>query len=330
MMARNRWKSLDYEPPVHRGDGVVGGRGDRATSPREPVRTPVVSDGGLAPVVGQARGAYLLRDYPAVLDLLEPRLCEEPDLPGGQRILADALARLHREPEALERLREAVRQSPADWLARASLASLLLRSCDETIRSSSSHPLTLSIATEAVTHLQEALAAEPRPALRELLGAAHWRAGQETLRGGQYRKAERHFAAAAAEFRAAAAASGAARVALPARRSSAFIGQAVALLASGEVEAAQRLFSRSTMSGLGEVRRHGLRQDRGPSHGADDPLVRFAAGLYELCEELMRLPPAERREAASSLLDLVLAVRLAVGFFDGRQAVSLLWAGGPC
>jgi tetratricopeptide (TPR) repeat protein len=262
--------------------------------------------------VTQALGDYMLRSYQAVVDLLEPRLHEDPALPGGQRTLAHALARLNREPEAIAHLREAVRQSPSDWLARASLSTLLLRSQEESV-TPASHQVIRSTAPEAVAHLEAALVAEPRPAMRELLGAARWRAGQEALQSGHDSEAARQFAAAGAEFLAAAEASGAARMALPARQSAAFVGQAVALLRSGRTEAAQQLFSRSKAPGI----------------AAGDPLGRFAAGLYELCEEWARVPAAERLEAAEALRELVLQVRLAVAFYDGRQAVCLAWTGGP-
>src|SRR5437870_2430482 len=185
-MAANRWKSLDYEPPATgREEGATGRRGDGATGRGE--RTSVRPEGvaarerrspaepwsdRLSGVVAQARSAYLLRNYQAAVDLLERRLGEEPALPGGQRILGQALARLNREPEALERLRAAVGHTAEDWLARASLASLLLRSDDH-------GPHTPSAPVEAITHLQEALQIEPLPALRELLGAAEWCAGQD-------------------------------------------------------------------------------------------------------------------------------------------------------
>jgi tetratricopeptide (TPR) repeat protein len=346
-MAGNRWKNLDFEPPSRRGEGETGRQGEGATArtgnrgaeggARRPEqlgpskgavsRAPECLNADLPPEVTQAVGAYLLRNYSAVVALLEARLEDEPALPGGQRTLGLALARLNRAPEAVDRLRAAVRQCPSDWLARASLASLLLRSdgeetvpprhrgaADEDVTTRSSGPQAKrSSAAESAEHLQAALGAAPRPALRELLGAARWRLGQEALRAGEYREAGRAFAAATAEFTGAAEVSGAARQALPVRQSSAFIGQAVALLLAGELEAAQALFARSPLQGA----------------AAGHPLGRFAAGLFELCEELARAPVAERIEAAVSLRDMVLNVRLAVGFYDGRQAVSLAWAGGP-
>jgi len=136
--------------------------------------------------------------------------------------------------------------------------------------------------------------------------------GQEGLQFGRHPEAARQFAAAGAEFAAAAETSGAARLALPVRRSAAFVGQATALLLVGHTAAAQRLFSQSPVPGV----------------AVGDPLGRFAAGLYELCDELARVPAAERFEAAAALRDVVLQVRLAVGFYDGRQAVSLTWTGG--
>jgi predicted Zn-dependent protease len=341
MMAANRWNNLDFERPSERGgdgatqrggEGATGRRGDGAKrradvpDPERPnapgARPPLLSasrpkrsspaperlNTDLPPVVTQALGAYMLRSYQAVVDLLEPRLRDDPALPGGQRTLGHALARLNREPEAIDRLREAVRQSPADWLARASLASLLLRAQDEPLPSSH-HSI---IPSSAAAHLEAALAAAPRPALRELLGAARWRVGQEALQSGYEQEAVRQFAAAGAEFAAAAETSRAARMALPVRQSSAFVGQAVALLLAGQTEAAQRLFSRSPVAGV----------------AANDPLGRFAAGLYELCDELARVSAAERLEAAAALREVVLQVRLAVGFYDGRQAVSLAWTGG--
>src|SRR5262249_18436827 len=117
---------------------------------------------------------------------------------------------------------------------------------------------------------------------------------------------------AAAEFAAAAELSNLARQALPARQAAAYVGQAVALLLAGESEAAQRLFSRtSTMVTT-----------------SDDPISRFAVGLYELCEELQLLSASERAETTAALREVVLQTRLIVAFYDGRQAVSLGWHSG--
>src|SRR3954447_2398438 len=120
-MATNRWKNLDYAAPSKSTSvGQVGRPPDRATGGAETVTdergaaekaiglTPTDPwSGSLPGVVGQAKGAYLLRNYQIVVDLLEPQLAAETNLPGGQRLLGQALARLHREPEAVERLREA-------------------------------------------------------------------------------------------------------------------------------------------------------------------------------------------------------------------------------
>src|SRR4051794_24224632 len=111
-MATNRWKNLDYATPSSgKSAGQVARSPDRETGGAETVtdeRRAAESAIGLIPtdpwsgrlpgVVGQARGAYLLRNYQATVDLLEPQLTAEPDLPGGQRLLGQALARLHREP----------------------------------------------------------------------------------------------------------------------------------------------------------------------------------------------------------------------------------------
>ena len=230
-MATNRWKSLDYAAPSNgKSAGQAGRPPDRATSEAETVTDergapegalgPISTDpwsGRLPGVVGQARGAYLLRNYQAVVDLLEPQLTAEPELPDGQRLLGQALARLHREPEAVERLREAGRQSLQDWLARASLASLLLSGAsgvDLPIGEASANPRNgpdadrkvgatnnpnppvcslQSNLTEAVTSLQTALDIAPLPAVRELLGAACWRYGQAALAGGRFPEAASRF-----------------------------------------------------------------------------------------------------------------------------------------
>jgi hypothetical protein len=152
----------------------------------------------------------------------------------------------------------------------------------------------------------------PPPAARELLGAAHWRHGQVVLGLGRDREAARAFVRSAAEFAAAADLSPVARQELPARQAASFVGQTVALLLAGESEAAQRLFSRTDFTGVVNA----------------DPIARFAAGLFELCEELQLLPASERAEIAAGLRVVVLQTRLVVGFFDGRQAVSLAWQSG--
>ncbi len=234
-------------------------------------------------------------------------------------MLSQALARLNREGEAIERLRQAARQEPADWLALASLASLLLRApapvgkeAPSAARGASSPEFP---AAEAAGHLKAALAVAPErahPPLRELLGAARWQEGQDLLRTEDEATAARRFAAAGEEFTAAAAASAAARQALPDRQAAVYVGQAISLLLADQPDAAQRLFSRLCP----------------PGAGAQDPVFRFAAGLFELGDELSRLPAAERKEAAAPLRGVVRETRLAVGFYDGRQAVSLVWLGG--
>jgi len=148
--------------------------------------------------------------------------------------------------------------------------------------------------------------------MRELLGAACWRYGQAALAGGRLPEAASCFGRAVSEFEAAARESRAAAAALTVRRSTSFVGQAAALLSAGRVEAAQQLFSRSSLSGV---------------HSAE-PLARFAASLYSFCDELAGLPREEVIQAAAALREAVLAVRLEVGFYDGRQAVSLAWVSG--
>jgi len=336
IMAANRWKSLDYERPAGGRDSKAGSCeaeaavGDsRPAAPRlqlappaDPWREPLVG------VVAQARGAYLIRNYSVAVDLLEPRLREQPDLEGGQRILGLALGRLHHELESMERLRESVRQSQEDWLARAALASLLLRGDHARLAVAGYRPGIPSSGScgapdgsphaptgvlEAITLLREALSIALLPAVSELLGAARWRAGQDALRERRFRLAARLFGAAAADFSAAARKTGAARAALSLRQSTTFVGEAVALLCAGELETAQRLFSRSPVLGL----------------SAAEPLSRFAARLFEFSGELGRLPPPDRSEAVAALREMVLAVRLEVGFYDGRQPVCVAWTGGP-
>ncbi len=256
-------------------------------------------------VVAQAQGAYWLRNYQTAADLLEPLLTEAPERPGARRVLGQALARLNREEEALRCLSGAVCREPDDWLARASLASLMLRRGE---------PAAGSTAGDAVAHLTRAQVSAPAgaaTAMHELLGAAEWRAGQEALKQGHDREAARRFAAAGTQFERAAAATATARRERPARSAAAFVGQAVALLLAGETATAQRLFSR--LSG---------------SCTETEPMVRFAAGLYELCEELAQVTVEERAATAAALRTVVLETRLEVGFYDGRWMVNLVWHGG--
>jgi hypothetical protein len=326
IMAGNRWENLDFEPPrsakgasapVPLSGTEAASHDEAAADPHGLAEPPPPSNSAIAPaevlcpVVLQAQGAYFLRDYQAAVDHLEGPLLRDACLAGGQRLLGQALARLNREPEAVERLAEAVRQSGSDWLARSSLASLLLRS---------PAPPSSALPPEAGSAgrlLVEALGHAPemsRPAVRELLGAAYWQEGQECLRLAPGREAERRFGAAATEFARAADESASARRELPPRQSAALVGQAVALIVGGAPEAAQRLFSLSRL----------------PPAPPTDSLCRFAAGLYELCEELTFLPADERSPVVEALRDVVLQTRLEVAFYDGRAAVSLCWwAGAP-
>jgi tetratricopeptide (TPR) repeat protein len=319
IMAGNRWENLDFDRPRRPeglpADAPLAARSaadrDARASP-----TPCAHEGTLSGpaacreeqlpvVVVQAQGAYLLRNYQAAVDHLDAPLRQDPELAGGQRLMGLALARLNREAEAVDRLQQAVAQSASDWLARASLSSLLLR--------------TPSLATDrrpVVALLEEAVTAAPRSsraAVRELLGAAHWRSSQELLGEGHPREAERQFARAGEEFARAANESMSARPHLTARLSAVLVGQAVAFIAAGAPEAAQRLFSRTPV----------------PRTPSADPLCRFAAGLYELCDELAPVSAEERAPAVEALRQVVLQTRLEVGFYDGRGSVCLAWWSQP-
>jgi hypothetical protein len=318
IMAGNRWINLDFDQPRLResadpesaGVPPASTCGQDARAPRRSTEAPASAPSdSLPPVVLQAQGAYLLRNYQAAIDLLERPLQVVPVLEGGQRVLGQSLARLNREPAAIERLREAVRHSATDWLARASLASLVLRSPIPPSEAGAPGEVSAESLLEAAVPLAPARA---QGQIRELLGAARWCAGQEALRDGRAREAERRFSLAGAEFARAAAGSPAARRELPQRRAASLVGQAVALLLAGEPEAAQRLYSRTPL----------------PPVAPTDPLSRFAAGLYELCEEMTRLSSEDQAPAAEALREVVLETRLAVGFYDGRSAVSLSWWNG--
>jgi hypothetical protein len=135
-MAGNRWDNLDFDPPSsERGRAATSRRGGpHETTADLPDDRKGAESATVPPVpssVMQAQNAYAVRNYQMVIDLLESRLESQPDLAGGQRVLAQALARLNREEAAAVRLREAVRQSTNDWLARASLASLLLGASEQ-------------------------------------------------------------------------------------------------------------------------------------------------------------------------------------------------------
>jgi tetratricopeptide (TPR) repeat protein len=305
-MARHRWDNLDFDPPSREPSNRSASQRVAESAGDVLLDRPLDHHAPAAPLalcVIQAQSAYALRNYPLAVELLEARLGQEPDLPGGQRVMGLALARLRRDDEAIARLQEAVQQSEGDWLARTALASLLLGVPEQAGLPS---PVAL---------LGDALGTAPsaqRASMRELLGAAYWRAGQAALAGRQDRKAAQEFARARREFAAAAAASGAARMEEPARQAAAFVGQAVALLHAGETEAAQRLFS----------------SEWRPQTSAAGPLTRFAAGLYELCDALRLASPEERNQASDGLRQVVLDARLAVTFFDGQRAVSLTWLPG--
>src|SRR5205085_2562578 len=154
--------SLDFEPRQRcnpRNEAASKQPQSRVTG-ADPQR-PALDASTLPPEVVQAQSAHVLRNYPLVVELLEPRLHECPELPGGQRTLGFALARLNREEEARVRLREAARQSPADWAARTALASLLLR-----VNTDLDAPLlppdaSSSPTAEAVTHLEAAVTQSP-------------------------------------------------------------------------------------------------------------------------------------------------------------------------
>jgi hypothetical protein len=98
------------------------------------------------------------------------------------------------------------------------------------------------------------------------------------------------------------------------RLAAAYVGQAVAMVAAGQYEAAPRLFARRRAEGM----------------AATPALSRFARGLYELCDLAARLPGDERAAAGEALRPLLAAARLTATLWDGGHPLVLGWHGLPC
>jgi tetratricopeptide (TPR) repeat protein len=141
----------------------------------------------------------------------------------------------------------------------------------------------------------------------EIAGAAEWLRGQSRLRARNAAGAARHFEQAGALF-----ARSSPEPVLGERLAACYVGQAISLLLAGQLDAAQQCFSRLRRRELVPVTVHA-----------------FAQQLYELADAVRDFPSDERAAAIGPLVDLVLAARLRVRFYDGSQPVAMRWENMP-
>lgn len=248
-----------------------------------------------APALRAARGYYLLRQWPAAAAAVEGT----PDLPGAGVILSLARARLCERDAARDAFAAAVAMAPEEPHLRCARAAFLLRD---------GHGVpALADAEAGLAHADHR--SPLGTALLSLVGAARWRLGQEAMGRGEERRAVSEFDHAARAFRAAAAG----RRATAERLAAAYVGQAVAMVAAGQIEAVPRLFARRQAEGMS------------PSPS----LARFARDLYELCDLAARLPDAERSVVGEALRPVLAVAALQVSLWDGGYPVLLGWHGLP-
>jgi len=284
-MTKGRWQHLDLQKPAplptdSRREHAVE---DAAAAPSVPV--PPVPETTLHPEIRRARALYELRQFEQCADCLTGALAVHPEIPGANKLLGMALGRLGFTTDAARSLRAALAETPEDPAVLGSLISAEIRAG-------------LVPERRSVTATGE---------LGEIMGAAAWIRGQQALREGRTAEAALAFQEAGELF-----ASHSPPEVAPERVAAAYVGETVSHLAAGQLDAAQRGFSR-----LGARVR------------LPEATLRFARGLYELADALREVVPAERAAELAPLVDAVAAARLRLRFYEGTQPVEMYWENLP-
>jgi tetratricopeptide (TPR) repeat protein len=228
---------------------------------------------------------YVLHQFEQCADVLTAALAVHPEIPGARKLLGLALGRLDLPADAVQSLRAALVEAPDDPVLLGALISAEIRA--------GVVPARCSFTTTG--------------ALAEVVGAAEWARGQHALRAGRPAEAARAFQEAGELFTRHSPPEAAAE-----RVAAAYVGETVSHLAAGQLDAAQRGFSR-----LGA-------RVRFPKAS-----IRFARGLYELADALRDVDPAERAEELAPLVDAIAAARLRLRFHDGTRPVEMFWENLP-
>jgi tetratricopeptide (TPR) repeat protein len=348
-MRKDRWRSLDWEPPTRKTAEEAG-----AAVPPEPGngtsrKTRHGALGGLGlsrhPAVAAARGFYLLKNWQAVVDALSAETLEEPTADGAWLLRGLALAHLGELDAAKPALDRAIHLAPEDaFTGCVQAAFLLYRGWDveawRTLEAGVQGPGTRGagggvqalrrsgvqydpgIADPPLDASEPPLNARTPERLNahhpltwvaeQLRAACEWAEGQRQLQQGAATEAARRFAAAGERFIAAAEALAVARQALPERLGAVYVGQVTSLLAAGRLESALQLYGRLRPAGIRFA----------------PPLERFARDLHELCRLLPHAPPEQEPVDHRSLTALVTDTRMLVDLWDGGQPVTITWRGG--
>jgi hypothetical protein len=260
------------------------------------------------PVIA-ARGAYLLRQWPAAAAAAEAAL----DLPGAGVILALARARMGEEDAARDLFAAAVAAAPEEFCTRCARAAFLLRACQGAEALAQADAGLAVVEGGSPDDPLRSAADTVRAALLTVRGGARWLLGQEAMRCGEERRAVTEFEQAARAFAAAASEDAAARSALSERLAAAYVGEAVAMAVAGQYGAAPLLFTRRRAQGM----------------AATPALAGFARDLYELCDLADRLADAERAAAGEALRPALAGAVLSAALWDGGHPPVLSWHGLP-
>lgn len=279
-MAKGRWQHLDLQKPVQLPSATPAELPVDARAENTPQSGSAPEDAP-HPEVQRARALYALRQFEQCADLLTAALAIHSEIPGARKLLGLALGRLDFPSLAADHLRATSQEAPNDPELRASLISAEIRA----------------------GLIPERVSGSATGALAEISGAGEWVRGQASLREGWAVAAAEEFQKAGELF-----ARHSPPEVLAERIAAAYIGEVVSHLAAGQLDAAQRGFSR-----LRERAR------------LPEPTLQFARGLYELADALRILTPEERTEELAPLVETVLSARIRVRFYDATRPVEMYW-----